>query len=723
MSSYSHVYITSLSSSLAQEISRQLSQYKHIKVFSGFDFLSALEVQPPDAIIHFATVSPKSYRLTHTSSLLLTSMLDYCHLHDTKLIVLLSNVPTPFSQTVVSTITKFAHSKSLNFHIFETDPNVAEADYAESLLKKIVFRHKANRQIKLKPEVKPHRLSFKKICISMFVTIFTLVVFQYLLIFSFVACTIVSLSKSLQTTTRVCSSLSSVVSNGPVPLTLQKSVKSLSLFAQEISAAQLLLSQYLLTATQPKELSTALVRSLVSLSSLQSSLSGLYVTYPLMSDYLSKSALQLTDIHDSLANIYKIVSDVTQPTIPSSPIMVMIVVQDSTELRSVGGFIDNVIFATIADNRVADIQVKSISSASDQTPGHVEPPEALRLYAGQNEWNFHDASWDPDFPTAANRLVWFAQKEFSLHPDYVIAVNTQSLARLLTAIGPITLNSSLKVSDATLFDTYLKYLNSATQSETVLYMLSQKLVEKYQTLDVQHMYSIVPWLSHELNTRQILVAAPSISTPGLQSSTWSGAISLPVCNSGSLCLQDYLYVVDTNLSLNKSSIAITREFITQSVLTPQGLSTTHKLTYSNSSPRNAWPLGTMKNFLRIYLPPRVQLDTVKIGDLPLAYNQYSLSREHGLQLLSLFVETPPGDTTVTLTVHQQIQLTGRVHFQALVPNQPGSPKTSYTYNIAYPPSWFVTAYKSAMVASPGRLMYNAIHFDKPTTVTLDILPR
>ena len=73
-----------------------------------------------------------------------------------------------------------------------------------------------------------------------------------------------------------------------------------------------------------------------------------------------------------------------------------------------------------------------------QLTAQVAAPEPLRLI--QPVWQLQDANWFPDWPTSAEKIMWFLNKSGAPTFDGVIAVTSDVMEDLLMVTGPIEMN-------------------------------------------------------------------------------------------------------------------------------------------------------------------------------------------------------------------------------------------------------------------------------------------
>ncbi|KAA0205491.1 DUF4012 domain-containing protein [Candidatus Uhrbacteria bacterium] len=117
----------------------------------------------------------------------------------------------------------------------------------------------------------------------------------------------------------------------------------------------------------------------------------------------------------------------------------LLIFQNPTELRPTGGFMGSIALLTLDRGEIKSLEVPGGGpyDLKGELKERVRPPDPLRLVASR--WEFQDANWFPDFPTAAEKIRWFWSKSGQPSIDGVVAVNLRLLERLLEVTGSVEL--------------------------------------------------------------------------------------------------------------------------------------------------------------------------------------------------------------------------------------------------------------------------------------------
>src|SRR3989344_1662095 len=148
----------------------------------------------------------------------------------------------------------------------------------------------------------------------------------------------------------------------------------------------------------------------------------------------------------------------------------LILLQNDTELRPTGGFIQTVGLLTLKNGQIIDLKTFDTYSLDGQLKGYVEPPSDLKKYLGESGWYLRDSNWDPDFSLSAQRAEWFLEKEIGRKVDGVISINTTSLKHFIGILGPLSYPPN-PLNKVNYFLTRSQDLNIYVSSDKIVYNL------------------------------------------------------------------------------------------------------------------------------------------------------------------------------------------------------------------------------------------------------------
>ncbi len=442
----------------------------------------------------------------------------------------------------------------------------------------------------------------------------------------------------------------------------------------------------------------------------------------------TSSAQAITQFKEIVSKLLPVAEELPSFISASGKTTYAILVQDNTELRPSGGYLDSFILVTLEDGLLQNMELISSQAADSQLKGEVEAPSDFKALTGQNTWFLRDSNWDADFPTTARRVAWFVDKELGRPVDVVVATNITSLSVWLKVFGSVKLNDPEQtVSWSNLTSSYLTYLQTHTQSDSYLYKVLEKVLDQAKQVTPEKLSKLIPETIKLLEQREIQIFPVTLPSLSLESVGWGGGVGLPGCRSQINCQIDYLFQYDTNLSVNKTD-ALTKKTGEISVtIKPDEIIKEYKYDYSNTSKETVWPAGEHKNYFRLLFPAKAQITSLSLNGQSLPTSQYTISQQNGLNQLGLVITTKPqSQSSLTVKTTESAALTSKFHYQLDLSNQPGASEIPLKINLTFPNTWFSTIFSersllTPVVASPGLIRYNT-NSSRPRTLDLDLAP-
>ncbi len=195
----------------------------------------------------------------------------------------------------------------------------------------------------------------------------------------------------------------------------------------------------------------------------------------------------------------------------------LVIFQNNTELRPTGGFMGSFAEVRMDKGAVTSVHIPSggTYALKGQLTVRVAAPEPLRLI--NPLWQFQDANWSPDFPTAAKRIQWFWSKAGQPTIDGVITVNATFAEKILALTGPINMPKYGKIitADNFLFETQkaveLNYDTQANTPKKFIGDLAAKLISRLKSMPRSDWMHIAALVSQSLESKdvQIYLTNPS----------------------------------------------------------------------------------------------------------------------------------------------------------------------------------------------------------------------
>lgn len=401
----------------------------------------------------------------------------------------------------------------------------------------------------------------------------------------------------------------------------------------------------------------------------------------------------------------------------------LIVLQNNMELRPTGGFIGSFGLLTFADGNFKNFEIHDIYMADGALKGHVDPPEPIRQYLGQEHWYMRDSNWDPDFPKSARQLIWFLEKELDVLVDGVVAIDLEAVRSLLEHSGPVTLSDYQEtITSDNLFikvqtETQTDFFPGSTQKKDVLSSLSRALVERLLSPDTD----TLDWLTvlhKSLNEKhvQLFITKKNLEEILVQAD-WAGKLGRKSVCDETGCFADFVSIIDANLGANKVNYFVKRSLADEVNLQTDGqIKHTLTISYKNTSTKNSNLGGNYRNYFRVFTPSSAILDQVSVGGVHQTIQAGGIGSQTSvatniMEDLSVFeglIEVlPQTEKTVTLTYTLPVQ-TGAAPFFSyhyFHQKQAGTQSDDLTVTVFYPQNWQATEinHESSQVAGTTTL--------------------
>ncbi len=189
----------------------------------------------------------------------------------------------------------------------------------------------------------------------------------------------------------------------------------------------------------------------------------------------------------------------------------LLIFQNQTELRPTGGFMGSFAEITMDRGQITKINIPSGGTydLQGELRARVTPPKPLQLV--QSTWQFQDANWNPDFPSAAKKIEWFWNNSGEPTIDGVIAINANMVQKLLAVTGPIDMPEYGRIITEENFiqetqkAVELDYDIIANTPKKIIGDLQKKIMEKAKTFTKEQWVQVAGIVVRSLDTKDIQV--------------------------------------------------------------------------------------------------------------------------------------------------------------------------------------------------------------------------
>ncbi|MFH1610432.1 MAG: DUF4012 domain-containing protein [Patescibacteria group bacterium] len=239
----------------------------------------------------------------------------------------------------------------------------------------------------------------------------------------------------------------------------------------------------------------------------------------------------------------------------------LVIFQNTREARATGGFMGSFAVVDIKHGNVEkmDIPGGGLYDLKGSNQVLVEAPKPLQIMSPV--WQIWNANWYPDWPTSAEKIMWFYENNTGgSSVDGVIALNQDVVANLLEHTGPIEMEEYEKTLSA---DNFVGEVQAAVEFEydkeenkpkQIIADLAPELLQRIISLDQKTFLKTFLILNTSLEQEKVLFYFNDEKMQSqIEKYGWSGKMKKINEN------QDYLMVVHTNISGGKTEDVIENE--------------------------------------------------------------------------------------------------------------------------------------------------------------------
>lgn len=385
----------------------------------------------------------------------------------------------------------------------------------------------------------------------------------------------------------------------------------------------------------------------------------------------------------------------------NGPRIYLFLFQNNHELRATGGFIGSYALLDVNQGKIRRFFVDGIFNPDGQLKENIVPPKPIqKISAG---WSLHDSNWFPDFPTSAEKAIFFYEKTGGPTVDGIITLTPEVLARTLRLVGSVSMPEYGVTIDAENYMPIIQeeveenYDREENNPKKILGDLTESLLRHFLSFDhPKETWELGATLAGLLNEKHILLYSrhPEIEQL-IKGAGWSGDV-LDASH-------DYLSVIHTNINGYKTDGVIEETIEHEAEIRSDGrvidtVSITRKHRGGNTA--YDWWNKVNADYMRVYVPngsklisadgmtrefPEAPLDYLALGfrrDEDIAREEEAMtvdeatgtriSEDAGKTVFGNWVYVSPGES---VTLRYTYELPFRV---ALDDTADGPPATAYS---------------------------------------------
>lgn len=371
----------------------------------------------------------------------------------------------------------------------------------------------------------------------------------------------------------------------------------------------------------------------------------------------------------------------------------LVLFQNNTEMRATGGFIGSYAIVNmkngVPENYFFETDVHKLDDAFNKLE-IITPPNGLRSLI--HTWVMEDSNWAVDFPEAAQKINWFYEHEKEVvaksNPtneelikrleqsgriDGVIAINATVMSDLLKIVGPVTLNeynttiNSDNFLEITQYQVEREYWQNPinrviNNPKSILKDMIPKTIK--QISERKKYNEVIDLIQKELREKQIIFYFYDDHKEKIALiNGWAGEIKQ---TDG-----DYLYVVNSNTSANKSSLNVKEDIKLNASIDTDGTVIDQLTVTRTHSGDGVWPDGDNNNYMRILVPYGAEIISAKLDEVN-CVNDVQVTKEAGKYVFALFVNTLPRSSRILTISYKLPTNISKNEYTLYVQKQPGN---------------------------------------------------
>ncbi len=413
----------------------------------------------------------------------------------------------------------------------------------------------------------------------------------------------------------------------------------------------------------------------------------------------------------------------------------LLLFQNNRELRATGGFIGSIALVDIFRGSVENLEVPGggVYDIAGQLNEKIESPRPLWLV--NSHWNIQDANWFFDFPTSAQKIMWFFERTAGASADGIITLTPTVIEKLLDVTGPIdmqkeygvTVDSSNFVSQAQYW-AEIAYDREENQPKKFIADLMPLLLEKVFEPDSENLLKVVGAFYDAMTSKDLLMYFN-------ESAVQERIVSLKAAGDIKNTDRDYLAVVDTNIGGGKTSHVVDQFIEHHAEIQNDGsiVNTVSVTRIHRGNPLDLWEGVANVSYLRFYVPAGSELiSAVGFDEIPasrfllpdldaeqdehlleiegIAVNDERtgtrITAESGKTVFGNWVSVDPGDVkkvTIQYTLPVTLELGGILNktdvYSLLVQSQPGASNVFLASTVSYPDNHDLIWYPDSLSVS------------------------
>ena len=313
-------------------------------------------------------------------------------------------------------------------------------------------------------------------------------------------------------------------------------------------------------------------------------------------DRLTSVQKQVLGLKTSLATVANAFSVLEYAATGSKELLVLL--QNSNELRPSGGFIGTYGAFTLRDGVILTQTVSSVYDIDGQLRTVYEPPLPVR--AVNPRWYIRDANWFASFPESARAVSGMYTEVTQRAPDLVMAITPALVVRALELTGPVVVPgyttplTAENFVEVTQVETSVTYDRAENKPKKMLAEFLPIFLERLSAVVQEEPLAVLQVLVSSVAAKDIQLYSPNTTVQAqVRTLAWSGEVVETA--------RDYLSIVSANLGGTKTDLELEQSAVLHSVIDPNG-AVVNTLTLRRTNPLPDKKGLENKSFVRVLVP-------------------------------------------------------------------------------------------------------------------------
>ena len=391
-------------------------------------------------------------------------------------------------------------------------------------------------------------------------------------------------------------------------------------------------------------------------------------------------------------------------------INVLILIQDSSELRSTGGFLTEAVIFGFNNANLVDKQIFDIEDLDSRVYGRKPANQEIKDLLGEENLFLHDSNWQADFAKSSQEIQWFVEQATGSKIDLVVALNSKTIDEIISVFEELKINENLIVNSKNYLEQQEKAITLDYKSNFT-WQMTNVLFEKLLKLSDTELFSISEIFINQLNQKEVLLQSNNADLQQvIEANSWSGKRSELTCPAEfkqENCLLDFIFQVESNIGINKINPYI-KETIEHSLgISEKFIRHKRKIIFENSANSEIWPLGTYYNYLKFYLNNQANLEKIELNGQKIDLDKVKIVETEQGREIAVPVEVPKQskvDLTITYLIPNHMPTPFSYVF--LDQKQAGIFNKTTDYKIV-----FEEQFKPQLIAPQAKYQDKIIHFE------------